>query len=132
MSAGPPIPYELIGGEAGVRALVDRFYDLMDTLPEAATVRAMHARSLEVSRRKLFWFLSGWLGGPQLYVERFGHPRLRRRHFPFAIDTAAADQWMLCMRRALEETCADPDLRGFLEARFGELAMHMRNQPDPT
>jgi len=122
-------PYEQIGGEAGVRALVDRFYDLMDALPEAATVRAMHAKSLKVSRDKLFWFLSGWLGGPQLYVERFGHPRLRMRHFPFAIDTAAAEQWMLCMRRAMAETVSDVALREFLDARFEQLALHMRNQP---
>ncbi|MCA9615593.1 MAG: group II truncated hemoglobin [Sandaracinus sp.] len=123
-------PYEQIGGEDGVRTLVDRFYDLMDELPEAATVRGMHAKSLKVSREKLFWFLTGWLGGPQLYVERFGHPRLRMRHFPFAIDTAAAEQWMLCMRRALNETVSDEALRGFLDARLEQLALHMRNQPE--
>ncbi|MCA9605343.1 MAG: group II truncated hemoglobin [Myxococcales bacterium] len=126
----PPTPYARIGGEAGVRALVDRFYDLMDSLPEASHVRAMHARSLKVSRDKLFWFLSGWLGGPQLYVERFGHPRLRRRHFPFAIDTAAAGEWMLCMRRALSETVGDEALRAFLDERLEQLALHMRNQPE--
>ncbi|MBX3250392.1 MAG: group II truncated hemoglobin [Myxococcales bacterium] len=123
-------PYEQIGGERGVRALVDRFYDLMDSLPEASVVRGMHAKSLKSSREKLFWFLSGWLGGPQLYVERFGHPRLRMRHLPFSVDTAAAEQWMLCMRRALVETVADEALRAFLEARFEQLALHMRNQPD--
>ncbi len=66
--------YELIGGETGLRALVDRFYDLMDTSPEAAGIRAFHAKSLKQSREKLFMFLSGWSGGPQLYVETFGHP----------------------------------------------------------
>jgi hemoglobin len=123
-------PYDQIGGEEGVRALVDRFYDLMDALPEAATVRGMHAKSLKSSREKLFWFLTGWLGGPQLYVERFGHPRLRMRHMPFAVDTAAAEQWMLCMRRALAETVSDEALRSFLEARLEQLALHMRNQPE--
>lgn len=72
-----PTPYELLGGESGVRRLVDRFYDLMDSAPEAATIRALHARTLKASREKLFLFFSGWTGGPQLYVERFGHPQLR-------------------------------------------------------
>ncbi|NIS29878.1 MAG: group II truncated hemoglobin, partial [Actinobacteria bacterium] len=99
------------GGEAGVRRLVDRFYDLMDTLPEAAEVRALHPRSLHVSREKLFQFLSGWLGGPPLYVERYGHPRLRRRHFPFTIGEREAEQWMLCMRRAIDETVENEPLQ---------------------
>lgn len=129
-STPPDSPYEAIGGEDGVKRLVDRFYDLMDSLPEAAEVRALHARSLSSSRQKLFWYLSGWLGGPQLYVERFGHPRLRRRHFPFAIRQAGVDQWMLCMRQALDETVEDADLRAFLLARLEPLANHMRNQPD--
>src|SRR5690606_17629970 len=87
-------PYEPLGGEAGIRSLVARFYDLMDSSPEAAHVRALHAKSLKASREKLFLFLSGWTGGPQLYVERFGHPRLRMRHFPLSIGTRYLDQWL--------------------------------------
>jgi len=120
-------PYDHLG-EEGVRRLVDRFYDLMDTLPEAAEVRAMHPRDLRGSREKLFWFLSGWLGGPPLYVERKGHPRLRMRHLPFAVDDAARDQWMLCMNRALDEVVAEPDLRAFLARQLGRVADHMRNR----
>ncbi len=123
------IPYEAIGGEEAVRRLVDRFYDLMDTLPEAAGVRAMHPKDLRGSRLKLFWFLSGWLGGPQLFVERYGHPRLRMRHAPFAIGESERDQWMLCMRQALSETVDDERLRTFLHDALARLADHMRNRP---
>jgi hemoglobin len=131
MSAPVPDPthYAQIGGEDGVRRLVDRFYDLMDTAPEAATVRALHARSLKASREKLFLFLSGWAGGPQTYTERFGHPRLRMRHFPFAIGERERDEWLWCMDRALDEHDMPDELRGFLKQRFHALADHMRNQP---
>jgi hemoglobin len=131
MSAPVPDPthYAQIGGEEGVRRLVDRFYDLMDTAPEAATVRALHARSLRASREKLFLFLSGWAGGPQTYTERFGHPRLRMRHFPFAIGERERDEWLWCMDRALDEHDMPGELRGFLKQRFHALADHMRNQP---
>lgn len=120
-------PYERLG-EEGVRRLVDRFYDRMDALPEAAEVRAMHPRDLRGSREKLFWFLSGWLGGPPLYVEKKGHPRLRARHLPFAIDDAARDQWMLCMRQALAEVVEDAELSAYLERQLGRVADHMRNR----
>lgn len=126
------LPYDRIGGEAAVRRLVDRFYDLMDSLPEATELRALHPSSLHGSRDKLTWYLTGWLGGPQHYVERFGHPRLRARHLPFPIASQARDQWMLCMRRALGETVADDELRAYLDTTLGRLADHMRNQPDPA
>ncbi len=122
-------PYDHLG-EDGVRRLVDRFYDLMDTLPEAAEVRAMHPRDLRGSREKLFWFLSGWLGGPPLYVERFGHPRLRMRHFPFAIATRERDEWLWCMDRAIDEHEMPDTLRAMLRERLHALADHMRNRPD--
>jgi hemoglobin len=124
--------YEQMGGEAGVRRLVDRFYDLMDSAPEAKHVRALHATSLKQSREKLFMFLSGWSGGPQLYTAAHGHPRLRMRHFPFAIASRERDEWLWCMDRALAEHTPMPDeLRTFLSARFHDLADHMRNRPDP-
>jgi len=125
-------PYELIGGEEGVRRLVDRFYDLMDTAPEAAAIRAMHARSLKVSREKLFLFLTGWMGGPPLYVERYGHPMLRARHLPFPIGGAERDEWMWCMERALDEQEMPSILREYLRDRFRGVAEHMRNREDPS
>lgn len=124
-------PYGMIGGEEGVRRLVDRFYDLMDTAPEAAEIRAMHARSLKVSREKLFLFLTGWMGGPPLYVERYGHPMLRARHLPFPIAGPQRDQWMWCMERALDEQEMPEMLREYLRDRFRGVAEHMRNRADP-
>ncbi|MDX2030860.1 MAG: group II truncated hemoglobin [Blastocatellia bacterium] len=120
--------YDLIGGEPEVRRLVDRFYDFMDELPEAAGLRALHPASLEESRNKLFWFLSGWMGGPSLYIERFGHPRLRARHLPFPIGETERDQWMLCMRRALDEVVSDPIMRQQLAQSFAQVADFMRNK----
>jgi hemoglobin len=120
--------FELLGGESGVRALVDRFYDLMDTRPDAATIRAMHPPDLSESRNKLHWFLVGRFGGPPMYTERFGHPRLRGRHMPFPVDTAAADAWMGCMNQALDEQVEDPAVRDALSAFFAQVADFMRNR----
>jgi len=97
-------------------------------LPEAAGIRAMHAADLSDARTKLFKFLSGWLGGPDLFVQEYGHPRLRQRHFPFAIDTDARDQWMMCMNKALNETAMDVKFRENLSQAFQQLATHMINQ----
>jgi hemoglobin len=120
--------YELIGGEAGVRALVDRFYDLMESLPEAAGIRALHPADLGGSRAKLYKFLSGWLGGPALYVQEYGHPMLRARHLPFPIAERERDAWMRCMTQALEEQVTDPMLRMQLTGAFFRTADHMRNR----
>jgi hemoglobin len=128
MTAFEPTLYEMLGGEAGLRSLVDRFYDVMDSSPEAARIRSFHAQSLNQSREKLFLFLSGWSGGPPLYVERFGHPRLRMRHMPFAIGTVERDQWLWCMNKALDESGLDARLVEFLKVRFAEVADAMRNQ----
>ena len=119
--------YERIGGAAVVRALVDRFYDLMDALPEAGPVRAMHPSDLALSREKLYEFLSGWLGGPALYIEKYGHPQLRARHLRVRIGPSERDQWMLCMRQALDESVADAHLRRELTDAIGRIAEHMRN-----
>lgn len=127
--SGAATPYQALGGEAGVRRLVDRFYDLMDELPEAWGIRKLHPEDLSSSRDKLFWFLSGWLGGPQLYAERFGHPRLRARHLPFPIGEAERDQWLMCMRQALDEQCDDAALKARLWEAIAGLADHMRNRP---
>jgi hemoglobin len=127
MTETPPL-YELLGGETGVRVLVDRFYDLMDTAPEAQDIRALHATSLKSSREKLFMFLSGWSGGPQLYIEKHGHPRLRQRHFPFPIAERERDQWLWCMNHALDEGDFHPAVVEHLKARFSEMADFLRNQ----
>lgn len=121
-------PYQRLGGEQAVRRLVDRFYDLMDSLPEAETIRAMHPADLARSRERLFKFLSGWLGGPQLYAEEYGHPRLRARHLPFPIADAERDAWMLCMERAMNELEIDEFLRSFLLQSLRQVATHMRNR----
>ena len=120
--------YEQLGGEAGVRQLVDRFYQIMDTLPEATTIRSLHPPDLHSSRDKLFKFLSGWLGGPPLYMNEFGHPRLRARHLFIPIGIAERDQWMLCMTKALAEIPVDEALRISLVSALGQTANHMRNQ----
>ena len=121
-------PYQLLGGEAMVRRLVERFYEIMDSNTQATGIRVMHSADLGHAREKLFMFLSGWLGGPQLYVERFGHPRLRARHLPFAIDESARDQWMLCMRQAMAEQPMEDSLRSYLDEALFRTADFMRNQ----
>jgi hemoglobin len=123
-------PYEKLGGATGVRRLVDRFYDLMDTLPQAQGIRALHPADLSGSRDKLFKFLSGWLGGPPLYMQEFGHPMLRARHLPFPIGQAERDQWMLCMNRALDEFGLDALARLQLNQAFSKTADHMRNRQE--
>jgi hemoglobin len=120
--------YQRIGGDAAIRKLVDRFYELMDELPEAYAARKIHPADLTESGNKLFDFLSGWLGGPQRYIEKHGHPMLRRRHLPYAIGPEERDQWLLCMRMALEEKVADEALRTALFAQFSQLGEHMRNR----
>ena len=130
-TTSPPIShFERIGGETVIRQLVDRFYDLMDQEEQARGIRALHPSDLSESRNKLFWFLVGWMGGPPLYIQRFGHPRLRMRHLPFAIATAERDQWLWCMFRALEEIVPDETLREQLQRSFMQTADFMRNQPE--
>lgn len=122
-------PYALIGGETGVRRLCETFYELMDGVPQFAAIRALHPEDLTSSRDKLFMFLSGWLGGPDLYVQHIGHPMLRRRHLPFAIGEAERDQWVACMFLAMESTGVDEPLRDKLLPAFFNTADFMRNQP---
>lgn len=123
-------PFEQIGGEPGVQALVDRFYDLMDLEPGYQTVRAEHGNVLDDARQKLFLFLCGWLGGPQHYVERFGHPHLRRRHMPFRIGLLERDQWVACMDQAMGEIDVAQPLRSHLREAFFKTADFMRNQSE--
>ncbi|GAB4061380.1 group II truncated hemoglobin [Uliginosibacterium sediminicola] len=120
--------YQVFGGAEGIRTLVDRFYDLMDLDEAAAGIRALHPQSLDGSRQKLFEYLSYWLGGPETYVEKNGHPRMRARHMPFAIGESERDQWLHCMQQAVSETLPAGEVRDkFWEAVVG-LADHMRNR----
>jgi hemoglobin len=121
--------YEAIGGELKLREMVDRFYDLMELEPEFAVIRALHPPSTEGSRDKLFWFLSGWMGGPDAFVERFGHPRLRARHLPFPIGTTERDQWLRAMAWAMEDVGIHEELRVRLMQSFYQTADWMRNHP---
>jgi len=121
-------PYEQIGGESTVNTLVEHFYDLMDQTPQFAPIRAMHPEDLSESRRKLFMFLSGWLGGPDLFVQEFGHPMLRRRHLPFAIGTAERNQWVACMVLAMEKSGIEAEIQKRLLESFFNTADFMRNR----
>ncbi len=123
-------PYELLGGATAVRALVDRFYDLMDTVPEYYGIRKLHPQDLAGSREKLYLFLSGWLGGPGLYVEKYGHPMLRARHLPFSIGIAERDAWLACMLQAMEDSGAPDGLRMGLLNAFAGTADWMRNRQE--
>ena len=119
-------PYEAIGGGGAVRDLVEALYDRIDA--ESPVLRAMLPRDDSGSRQKLFEYLSGWMGGPDLYVEKRGHPRLRMRHIRFPIGEAEAKEWMRCMRLAMEETAVRDDVRHFLDKKLAPLADHMVNR----
>jgi hemoglobin len=123
--------YARLGGESALRALVERFYALMDELPQARAVRRLHPVDLQRSADSLFKFLSGWFGGPPLYMRERGHPRLRMRHMPFAIGNAERDQWLLCMRQALQEQVAEIPLRVAIEQAFVGMAEHLVNRAEP-
>lgn len=123
-------PYEILGGEAVLRRVVERFYALMHEQPEYHGIRKLHPEDLAGSTDKLFYFLSGWLGGPPLYAQKIGPPMLRARHLPFAIGKAERDQWLACMRQALEECDAGtPELREWLLKQLFGTADWMRNKP---
>ena len=128
MEPDSPTPYQLLGGDAKVRELVERFYDLMELKPAYAHLRSVHGSSLVSAREKLYLFLSGWLGGPALYTDRFGHPMLRARHLPFAIGATERDQWMACMIQAMEEVEVPQDLSQALAQAFFKTADWMRNR----
>ena len=121
--------YQVLGA-AGIARLVSVFYDHMDINPEVRFIREMHPEDLSESREKFRLFLVGWFGGPQEYVERYGHPRLRARHLPFPIDNRARDQWMQCMDVALEQVIQHGGLREQLRQAFAGMANHMRNRPE--
>jgi hemoglobin len=121
-------PYEMIGGEAAVRKIVDRFYDIMDSVPEAASLRAMHADDLSPMRERLSEFLNAWLGGPRTYFERGDRPCIMSAHRPFAIGEAERDAWMTCMRRALEDCGVSEDMLAMLDRPFLRMCEAFRNR----
>lgn len=122
--------YDLLGGEPAVRAMVDAFYDRMDRDADYAGIRALHPADLSGSRDKLHWFLCGWTGGPNYFIERFGHPRLRARHLPFSIGISERDQWMACMHQAMRDCGLSEPLREHLAGAFQGTADWMRNRED--
>ena len=130
--------YQLLGGENGgdqvaiqkIRELVETFYDIMETDPKAAPIRAYHAKDLTAAREKLFMFLTGWTGGPQLYIERYGHPRLRQRHIAFSIGESERDQWMYCMISAMQRLKMDEKLMQKLAEQLYDVADFMRNKAE--
>jgi hemoglobin len=122
--------YSLIGGAESIRQLVDRFYDLMELEPAYAVIRQLHSADLSESRDKLYLFLTGWMGGPELYQEKYGHPKLRARHLPFPIGSTERNQWLDCMQRAMDEVAIDAPLKERLHESFFATADWMRNKPD--
>ncbi|WP_274572580.1 group II truncated hemoglobin [Neisseria leonii] len=127
----PTTLYTLLGGAEGLAALVGRFYHLMDTNPRYAALRAVHGETLDYAEERLFEFLSGWTGGPPLYETRHGHPRLRRRHFPFAVTVKTRNQWIACFAEALRSTPLARDAAGAVLLHLFVLADWMRNQNEP-
>ncbi|HQN65926.1 MAG TPA: group II truncated hemoglobin [Methylophilus sp.] len=124
--------FQLLGGdEKGIetiRCLVESFYDIMDSDPKAAGIRAMHKPDLTEAREKLFMFLTGWTGGPQLYIERYGHPMLRARHMPFPIGESERDQWMYCIIKAMHQLQLDETIMTKLATQLYGVADFMRNR----
>lgn len=123
-----PTPYEMIGGAETLHRIVDRFYEIMDTDPAAAGIRAMHGSDLAPIREKLFDFLSGWLGGPPLYFQRPDRKCLNSAHSPYAIGESERDQWLMCMYRALEDAGVDAETRELLRKPFFIVADFVRNR----
>ena len=121
-------PYDMVGGEAGLRRLVSEFYRVMDSDPAMAPLRAMHAADLGPVSEAVFEWLSGWLGGPPLYIQRTGGFCLTGPHRPFPIDQEARDQWMYCMDAALARLDLEPRFREALGQAFGRLASMVRNR----
>lgn len=138
MSTSPDeqdLPFHRIGGEARVRAIAARFYDAMDELePELARLHELDAQGKVASgpRERFALFFIGWLGGPQDYMARYGHPRLRMRHARVQIDARMRDAWMRCMRKALDDEGVTGELRAFLDTRLHEVADMLRNRPGLT
>ncbi len=123
-------PYERLGGETAVRQLCSYFYQIMCDTPQTQVIRDLHPDNIHISEEKLFMFLSGWLGGPPLFTDKFGHPRLRARHLPYKIGIEERDQWLYCMAQALKKMELDTVFAEQLMSSFVKTADFMRNQPE--
>jgi len=121
-------PYDQIGGEATVRRLVDRFYAIMDSDPGASRIRAMHERDLAPIRQLLFEFLSGWLGGPPLYASRPEHRCIMSAHRLYEIGDAERDEWITCMRTAMDDSELPAEMRALLAQAFLRMANAFRSR----
>lgn len=122
--------YDLIGGDKVIKAIAHEFYQQMQTREDTQALLSIHRAPIEQSEAKLYEFLSGWLGGPQLYAQKYGHPALRARHMPFAIDENMRDQWLICMRAAIQKCVKKPEHQQAIIQAISTLADHMRNQPE--
>ena len=131
MSNTPQTPYQILG-EDGIRQLTDTFYDIMDSLPEFAGLRAMHAKDLTVMKEKLADYLIGWMGGPPLYADKYGTVCMTTPHEPYHIGPAERDQWLLCMDKALEQTGASKELVEMLKIPLFRIADAVRNKQGPS
>ena len=126
----PTNPFLELGGADRVKALVERFYDLMhEREPALARLHPCSPDGVVAreSRDRFALFLIGWLGGPEDYVEQFGHPRLRMRHARVAVTIAMRDAWLRCMATAMDDHQITGPVRTFLDGRFAEVADFMRN-----
>jgi hemoglobin len=123
-------PYQIIGEEAGVQKLVNKFYDEMDSNPKMKLIRDLHSKKLDTAREKLFEFLSGWLGGPDLYIQKYGHPKMRARHLPFPIGKQERDQWLVCMRVAMDSLTLPEEWDRQIFMSFYRFASHMMNKTE--
>ena len=124
------VPYELLGGEEGVRNLCNAMYDAIDTLPEAQIIRQMHEENLSEIRQKFFEYMSTWLGGPALYSEKHGSMCITDPHAPFAIGKKERDLWLLCMDTALDKVNASDEVREMIKKPLSNVADMLRNQED--
>ncbi|RPA35805.1 group II truncated hemoglobin [Shewanella frigidimarina] len=120
--------YDLIGSDKVIRAIAHDFYQQMQTRPETQTLLTIHRSPMQESEQKLYEYLSGWLGGPQLYQQKHGHPALRARHMPFAIDESMRDQWLICMRAAIQNNIKKPEHQQVIIQAISTLADNMRNR----
>lgn len=120
--------FDRIGGEVTVLKLVTRFYDIMQQDPKAREILELHPKDLSGARTKLYEFLVGWMGGPPIYIEKHGHPRLRMRHIHVAIGELERDQWMYCINTAMQELAITSQLQEELQQAFYKVADFMRNK----
>ena len=131
MSNSPQTPYQILGAD-GIQNLVDTFYDIMDSLPDAAGLRAMHAEDLSPMKQKLAEYLTGWMGGPPLYADKYGTVCMTTPHEPYHIGPAERDQWLLCMDKALQQTGASEELVEMLKTPLFRIADAVRNKQGPS